>query len=42
MRVAPTTRKRCFWVNEDDPLLLKYHDQEWGALLTATKSISKS
>ena len=30
MRVAPTTRKRCSWVNEDDPLLLKYHDQEWG------------
>jgi len=30
MRVAPTTPKRCSWVNEDNPLLLKYHDQEWG------------
>ena len=23
--------KRCSWVNADDPLLLEYHDSEWGA-----------
>ena len=23
-------RKRCSWVNADDPLLLEYHDREWG------------
>ncbi len=22
--------KRCTWVNLDDPLLLQYHDREWG------------
>src|SRR5882724_8346228 len=22
--------KRCSWVNGDDPLLLEYHDREWG------------
>ena len=22
--------KRCFWVNEDNPLYVKYHDEEWG------------
>ncbi len=22
--------KRCSWVNVDDPLLLEYHDREWG------------
>jgi DNA-3-methyladenine glycosylase I len=22
--------KRCSWVNLDDPLLLEYHDREWG------------
>src|SRR5713226_4998797 len=22
--------KRCSWVNVDDPLLLEYHDHEWG------------
>ena len=22
--------KRCSWVNADDPLLLAYHDREWG------------
>src|ERR1700752_2930606 len=22
--------KRCSWVNADDPLLLEYHDREWG------------
>ncbi|HKC03571.1 MAG TPA: DNA-3-methyladenine glycosylase I [Sphingomicrobium sp.] len=23
-------RKRCEWVNPDDPLMLDYHDREWG------------
>jgi DNA-3-methyladenine glycosylase I len=23
-------RKRCAWVNVDDPLMLEYHDREWG------------
>lgn len=23
-------RKRCEWVSEDKPLLVRYHDQEWG------------
>jgi DNA-3-methyladenine glycosylase I len=23
-------RKRCAWVNLDDPLMLAYHDREWG------------
>ena len=22
--------KRCFWVPEEDPLYVKYHDEEWG------------
>jgi len=22
--------KRCTWVNMDDPLMLRYHDHEWG------------
>jgi len=30
MRQAPVTPKRCTWVNLDDPLLLQYHDREWG------------
>src|ERR1700757_3969423 len=30
MQSAPRTSKRCSWVNEDDPLLLEYHDREWG------------
>jgi DNA-3-methyladenine glycosylase I len=30
MQSAPRTGKRCSWVNEDDPLLLEYHDREWG------------
>src|SRR6201993_5126669 len=30
MQSAPRTIKRCSWVNEDDPLLLEYHDREWG------------
>jgi DNA-3-methyladenine glycosylase I len=23
-------KKRCAWVNMDDPLMLQYHDNEWG------------
>ena len=22
--------KRCSWVNLDNPLYIKYHDEEWG------------
>jgi DNA-3-methyladenine glycosylase I len=25
-----SARKRCAWVNVDDPLMLEYHDREWG------------
>src|SRR5579863_1162917 len=24
------TTKRCTWVSTDDPLMLQYHDREWG------------
>ena len=24
------TKKRCSWVSVDDPLMLQYHDREWG------------
>ena len=30
MRSEANSKKRCSWVNVDDPLLLKYHDREWG------------
>src|ERR1700746_2852723 len=30
MRNAAEPNKRFSWVNTDDPLLLKYHDREWG------------
>src|SRR5260370_6277572 len=30
MRSAAMSNKRCSWVNADDPLLLEYHDREWG------------
>jgi DNA-3-methyladenine glycosylase I len=30
MRRAAIHDKRCAWVNADDPLLLEYHDLEWG------------
>src|SRR3989442_6555772 len=30
MRSAASPNKRCSWVNVDDPLLLQYHDREWG------------
>ena len=30
MGSATATIKRCSWVNVDDPLMLRYHDREWG------------
>src|SRR6202163_4606933 len=30
MRSAPLTNKRCSWASVDGPLLLQYHDREWG------------
>jgi DNA-3-methyladenine glycosylase I len=30
MRSATATIKRCSWVSVDDPLMLQYHDLEWG------------
>jgi DNA-3-methyladenine glycosylase I len=30
MCAAIVTKKRCSWVSVDDPLLLQYHDHEWG------------
>jgi len=30
VRSATATIKRCSWVNVDDPLMLEYHDREWG------------
>ena len=30
MRSATATIKRCAWVSVDDPLMLQYHDREWG------------
>jgi DNA-3-methyladenine glycosylase I len=30
MRSATLTHKRCSWVSVDDPMLLQYHDREWG------------
>jgi DNA-3-methyladenine glycosylase I len=30
MRSATVTNKRCSWVSVDDPMLLQYHDREWG------------
>lgn len=30
MHSAAMSNKRCSWVNADDPLLLEYHDREWG------------
>ena len=30
MRSTTATIKRCSWVNVDDPLMLQYHDREWG------------
>src|SRR5260370_2856666 len=30
MRNATVTNKRCSWASVDGPLLLQYHDREWG------------
>ena len=30
MRSKASRDKRCSWVNVEDPLLLAYHDREWG------------
>ena len=30
MRRAASSNKRCSWVDMDDPLLIEYHDREWG------------
>ena len=30
MHSATATIKRCSWVSVDDPLMLQYHDREWG------------
>src|ERR1700688_1370802 len=30
MRSGASPDKRCSWVNLDDPLLVEYHDREWG------------
>src|SRR5260370_22694379 len=30
MRSAAMSNKRCSWVSADEPLLLQYHDREWG------------
>ena len=30
MRSEGSPNGRCSWVNVDDPLLLEYHDREWG------------
>ena len=30
MRSATLTHKRCAWASLDEPMLLQYHDREWG------------
>src|SRR2546422_889969 len=30
MRSKAKSNERCSWVNLDDPLLVEYHDREWG------------
>jgi len=30
MHSVTVTKKRCSWVGVDDPLMLQYHDLEWG------------
>ena len=30
MRSATVTNKRCSWAGLDGPMLLQYHDREWG------------
>ena len=34
-----TIQKRCAWVSEDDELMLRYHDTEWGTPLYDDKKI---
>src|SRR6266513_3131510 len=29
-QMSKTPMKRCGWVSVDDPLMLAYHDREWG------------
>src|SRR5215471_361112 len=29
-RMTPREAKRCGWVNAGDPLMIAYHDREWG------------
>ena len=31
--------KRCAWVNEKNPLYVKYHDEEWGVPLHDDRSL---
>src|ERR1700741_5153583 len=28
--MTETSKKRCEWVKPDDPLMMDYHDREWG------------
>ena len=30
MHSATLTHKRCSWASVDDPMLIQYHDREWG------------
>ena len=30
MSTATATTKRCSWVSVDNPLMVQYHDREWG------------
>ena len=30
MRWAASSYRRCSWIDMDDPLLIEYHDREWG------------
>src|SRR6266849_5277372 len=30
MRSVPLTNERCSWASVDGPMLLQYHDREWG------------
>ena len=39
--IVATPRKRCSWVDANDPLFLAYHDQEWGVPRIATVSTSR-
>jgi len=39
MRSAAATIERCSWVRVDDPLMLQYHDREWGVPETRSRAI---